>query len=240
MAQPTEVLGASRSLRESAKDCRPPPPANFDGLARVYHALEWLAFGRALERTRFSLMEELRGCADILLLGDGDGRGLARLARVAPGARLHYLDASPAMLVRAEARLAAGDRHRVTFTCANALDHAFPERSYDAVVTLFFLDVFTPEQVRALVARVQPSLRPGARWLYADFVLPPRGPPRWRASAWLRIMYTFFCWQTRMVARALPPTEKIFHAAGWRVSAARDFSGVFARSVLFSQPGSGT
>src|SRR5690606_35643402 len=52
----------------------PPPPAGFVRVARIYHALERLAFGRALERARFALLPALAGCRDVLVLGDGDGR----------------------------------------------------------------------------------------------------------------------------------------------------------------------
>ena len=63
-------------------------PANFDRLAGIYRLLEFLAFGRDLERARFRLLETLAECHSVLVLGEGDGRCLARLARVAPEARI--------------------------------------------------------------------------------------------------------------------------------------------------------
>ena len=82
------------------------PAANFDPLARLYRALEYLAFGGDLERARFCLLDHLAGRRSILILGEGDGRCLARLLPLAPEARIHCLDASPAMLARAGARIA--------------------------------------------------------------------------------------------------------------------------------------
>ncbi|HTB64267.1 MAG TPA: class I SAM-dependent methyltransferase [Opitutales bacterium] len=214
--------------------------ANFDPLARVYFLLEYAAFGRELERARFCFLEKLRNCRDILLLGEGDGRCMARLAQIAPQARLHCVDASQAMLHRAAARLDAPTRSRVTFTCAEVQAWTPPVESCDAVVTLFFLDCFSPETVAALVARMQPALRPGALWLFADFILPASGFARWRAQVWLRVMYCFFRWQTGLAVKMLPPSEAILRAAGWKPQAIRDFHGVFVRSVLFSQPGCGS
>lgn len=207
----------------------------FGRLARVYACLEYIAFGRELERARFCFLEQLRECREILLIGEGDGRCLARLVEIAPAARLHCVDASPGMLTRAAARLRPVDRSRVTFTCADARTWLPSPQSYDAVVTAFFLDCLTPQSVAELAARVQPALRPGALWLFADFVLPESGFARGRAQLWLWTMYFFFRWQTGLAVKELPPSEEILRAAGWRERATRDFHGVFVRVVLFDR-----
>ena len=216
------------------------PRRNFDRLARIYRGLEYLAFGRDLERARFCFLEKLRDCRDILVLGEGDGRCLQRLVRIATAARIDCLDFSPAMLARAAARLPAEARPRVAFRRADVLTAELPAAQYDAVITLFFLDCFTPEQTASIVRRVGASLRPGARWLWADFSLPPRGLARWRARLWLAAMYAFFRWETGLSARALPPAEELILAAGGRRENERTFQGGFVRSAVFSHPGSGT
>jgi ubiquinone/menaquinone biosynthesis C-methylase UbiE len=90
--------------------------ANFDRLARIYRALEFVAFGRDLERARYCFLDQLASCRDILVLGEGDGRCLARLVHVAPAARIHCVDASAAMLACAARRLTdPATRARVQF-----------------------------------------------------------------------------------------------------------------------------
>ena len=117
-------------------------PAGFDRLAPFYRALEFLAFGRDLERARFCFLGELRDCRSILVLGEGDGRFLARLAGIAPHARIHCVDSSPAMLALAAARIpGAGAGARVSFERADVLGARFDPAAYDAVATLFFLDL---------------------------------------------------------------------------------------------------
>ncbi|HZP61132.1 MAG TPA: methyltransferase domain-containing protein [Opitutaceae bacterium] len=215
------------------------PPRNFDRLARFYRPLEYLAFGRDLERARFCFLEKLRDCRDVLVLGEGDGRCLAKLVRHAGTARIDCLDFSPAMLERAAARLPTEARARVRFRCADLLTAELPAAQYDAVLTLFFLDCFTPAQAEDIVRRVTASLRPGARWLWADFSLPASGLARLRARFWLAAMYAFFHWQTRLAARKLPPAEELILAAGFRREAEQTFQCGFIRSAVFSQPGSG-
>jgi ubiquinone/menaquinone biosynthesis C-methylase UbiE len=216
------------------------PPRGFDRLARIYRVLEYGAFGRDLERARFCFLEKLRDCRAILVLGEGDGRCLEQLVRVAPAAHIDCLDLSSGMLARAEARLPATARARVTFRQADLLTAALPEKNYDAVVTLFFLDCFTTEQTADIVHRITASLRPGARWLWADFALPPRGLARLRARVWLAVLYAFFRWQTALSARALPPAEELIAAAGFTREAERVFQRALVRSTVFSQPGSDT
>lgn len=209
---------------------------SFDQLAGIYCGLEYLAFGRDLERARFAHLDRLRDCRSILILGEGDGRCLARLVQAAPQAQIDCLDLSPAMLVRAAARLAGtAAAARVRFQAADLLTARLPPARYDAVVTFFFLDCFTPGQAEAVMARIQGSLRPGARWLWADFALPDRGLARWRARAWLALLYAFFRWQTGLSACALPPVDLWLAGAGWTPAAECSFQHGLVRSAVFHQ-----
>lgn len=209
----------------------------FDRLARCYRGLELLAFGRDLERARFFHLERLRHCRKILVLGEGDGRCLARLVEVAPAARIHCLDLSAAMLDRAAVRIAGTEaQDRVTFECADILAGAPPPAGCDAVTTLFFLDCFTAEQVTGIVARVQAALEPDACWLFTDFVLPPGGFARLRARVWVAGLYAFFRWQTGLPVRTLPPSEEIIERAGFTREASRDFQRGLLRSAVFHRP----
>lgn len=208
----------------------------FDRLAGCYRALEFAAFGRDLERARFAFLDRLAPCRDILLLGEGDGRCVQRLARIAPRARILCVDSSCGMIERARARLPLEDRSRVAFACADALSFAPEPGGFDAVVTFFFLDCFDAAGVEALVARTGPALRPGAQWLYADFVMPARGVARLRARAWLAVLYGFFRLGTGLSVSALPPAEGIMEAAGWSKVASLDLQRGLLRSCVYRRP----
>lgn len=187
---------------------------SFDRLARVYRALEFLAFGRDLERARFCLLPHLKPCRTILVLGEGDGRCLEQLLALNPSASIDCLDLSAAMLDRARRRLGAR-ASRVNFIHADVLATELPARHYDAVVTCFFLDCFDDGQAQTLVTHIAASLQPHALWLWADFVLPAHGPARWRAQVWLVLLFGFFRWQTGLKNNALPHSEKLIEAAGF-------------------------
>ncbi len=75
-------------------------PPRFDRVARLYRVLEYLSFGPMLERCRFHHLPALAAadCSRALILGDGDGRFLARLLAACPELSAQAVDASPAML----------------------------------------------------------------------------------------------------------------------------------------------
>ncbi len=207
----------------------------FDRLARIYRGLELLAFGHDLERARFTHLHRLAGCRDILVLGEGDGRCLERLRRIAPAARIRCIDASAAMLARARTRLgpaAAG----IEFEHGDVFAASFADAHYDAVVTCFFLDCFTADQVRQLVTRIAGCLRPGAMWLFADFAQPASRWARIGARTWLTFLYAFFRWETGIEARALPPSGACLEAAGLHRVATAEWRHGFIRSDLFVRP----
>jgi ubiquinone/menaquinone biosynthesis C-methylase UbiE len=210
--------------------------SGFDRLARGYRILEFIAFGSDLERARFAFLDRLAGSSEILLLGEGDGRCAERLARLVTGARIHCVDSSRGMIERASRRIAAaGAGDRVTFECADALSFSPAPARFDAVATLFFLDCFDEAGVASIVGRIDASLRPQARWLFADFVLPRRGLARLRARAWLGILYAFFRFTTSLRTSKLPPSEEVLARAGWGRTACRDFQLGLIRSAVFER-----
>jgi SAM-dependent methyltransferase len=206
----------------------------FDRLARWYRAAEFLAFGSDLERARFEFLGRLSECRDVLLLGEGDGRCAERVARIAPRANILCVDSSPAMVARARERITgAGAAGRVQFACADATTLDVGTARFDAVATLFFLDCLTSAAVESLVERVGAALRPGAPWLFSDFVVPPRGLAGLRARAWMRFLYACFRWETALPASSLPPSEEILACAGWRRAAVRDRQCGMLRSAVY-------
>jgi len=213
-------------------------PRGFDRMARWYRLLEFLAFGADLEAARFEYLGRLSGCRDIVLLGEGDGRCAARVAAAAPQARILCVDSSPGMIGRAQRRIAdLGASDRVRFACADARTFDLGQGVFDGAATLFFLDCFSEADAASLVGRVTASLRPGAPWLFSDFVLPAGGLRRLRAGAWLRVLYACFRWETGIGARALPPSEELLAASGWVPAASRERQlGLLRSSVYVRAP----
>jgi hypothetical protein len=80
---------------------------------------------------------------------------------------------------------------RVHFVHENILKWT-PRKSYDLLVTHFFLDCFPGRELQAIIAKLASAAEPGAVWLIADFTIPRKRFARAHARLWLRMMYAFF------------------------------------------------
>jgi hypothetical protein len=141
------------------------------------------------------------------------------------------------MIKRAEARIRkAGGGDRVFFICADARGFSPDAGHYDAVVTLFVLDCFIPQDVASVVMRMGAALSTEAPWIFSDFTLPPRGIARLRARAWLALLYAFFRWETALAVSSLPPSEEILEEAGWRRSETLGLQWGLLRSSVYRRP----
>ena len=186
---------------------------NADPVARIYRTLEYLAFGRALERCRYSLVAPAATAKHILILGEGDGRFLARLLARNAQAQVDVVESSERMLALARTRVAAPDLPRVRFLHQDALD-GLPALTYDAIVTNFFLDCLTADEARQFIRSTVPLLDPHGCWLVSDFHLPAAGIRRWHAKLWLTVMYRFFALTTDLRAYQIPDYPAEFASAG--------------------------
>jgi ubiquinone/menaquinone biosynthesis C-methylase UbiE len=123
------------------------------------------------------------------MLGEGDGRFLARFATANPQASVEYVDSSSRMLNLARHRSGTG---RICYTVADALSVTLRPASYDLICSHFFLDCFEEHEIELLTERLASSTRRGGQWLISEFRPPERG---WRgvwAWLWLRGLYLLF------------------------------------------------
>jgi len=188
---------------------------NCDGIARWYWALEYLAFGRALERRRLEYLNDVADARHVLILGDGDGRFTAEFVRKNSGATVESVDLSGRMIAIASKRV-AGFSTNVRFRVGDARSIAFEGR-YDLVVTHFFLDCFRNDELLGLVERVAQSCDAGARWVISEFGLPESGLERTLAWALVRFMYFCFWLTTGLGVKQLPDYARALEKHGFQV-----------------------
>ena len=187
-----------------------PPLTGFDRVAWFYDALAALVFGPALRNTQRAALGGLpAGAPHVLILGGGTGWVLLEVLRRRPTATVLYLEASPRMLARARARLPPGQLTQVEFRHGTQAALA-PGETFDAVLTFFVLDCIAAPDLPHALHRLHAALRPGGRWLLADFRPARRG---WR---WLMLaaMFWFFRLTTRLRARELPDLAAALAARG--------------------------
>lgn len=197
-----------------------PRSTNFDRIARPYRWLEYLTFGRALERCRFHFLRHLGTCRAALVVGDGDGRFLERLLAANPYVNADAVDSSAAMLRLLTLRCSCSHPAAVVRLHTHHVDAlAFePSHPYDLIATHFFLDCLTQDEAGTLALRLAAHARPGALWLVSEFHIPD-GPMRRPARILIRSLYLAFRLLTNLRIKQLPDYASALTAAGFRLKA---------------------
>lgn len=200
------------------------PAPNFDRLARVYRWMEIATFGPALWRCRCHFLRELHACRRALVLGDGDGQFTARLLEVNRSVQIDAVDASPAML-HALLDRAGLERARVRSYCADVRTWEPAGHGYDLVVSHFFLDCLTTDEVVALAQRLRPCLSPQAQWLISEFAVPENRFGRLLAKPLVRGLYGAFWVLAGLRVRRLPNYTEAISKQGFRCESRQVFLG---------------
>jgi SAM-dependent methyltransferase len=215
------------------------PPVNFDPIARPYRWLEYLSFGPWLARCRSAQLLHLAGAQRALLLGDGDGRFLARLLPANTTLTADVVDSSQSMLRILDRRIRSSvplGRHRISLHHADALEWN-PTGSYDLIVSHFFLDCFSPDQLEQLLDRVLPHIRPGAQWVISEFAIPRNAFAAYLAGVLIGLLYRAFGLLTGLPVRALPDYAAALNRRGFVPTQDRRYLAGLLCSQVWSRPG---
>jgi ubiquinone/menaquinone biosynthesis C-methylase UbiE len=190
-----------------------PAQPNFDRVARVYRWAEYLSLGPLLERTREHFLPQLVDRRRALVLGDGDGRFVARLLAQNRELQAVAVDTSAAMLglLRERCGFAA---ERLETLHGSALD-VMPAGDADLVVTHFFLDCLTQNEVDALAVGIGAAVQPGALWVVSDFAVPRKPVLGPLAAVYVRALYLAFAVLTGLRVKRLPDPQRSLAAAGF-------------------------
>jgi len=211
-------------------------PTNFDPIARPYRWLEYLTFGPYLERTRFHFLEHLSAHRRALILGDGDGRFTARLLAANPQMTIEAVDSSVAMLdllTERAKQLGPNARQRLKTVHSDALAFA-PAGNYDLIVTHFFLDCLTEDDLATLLTRLAPHLSLNAAWLVSEFTVPPTQPAKSIARIIVATLYLAFRVLTGLKTQSLPGYASAFRQGGFSIAERKSFLGGLLNAELWS------
>lgn len=183
----------------------------FDRLAPYYDRLARLVYGKGIERAQEALITQLPIGARILLLGGGTGSVLNHLEAIQPR-RIDYLDASPAMIAQAQTRPVASRLPINWIPTPLQAVAELPEA--DVLITQFFLDVFSQQELPELLPRLSATLVPGGTWLYADFLPPAQIKNYQKPLLWATLQ--FFRGFCGLSAKAVSDHEPLLQAIGYR------------------------
>jgi ubiquinone/menaquinone biosynthesis C-methylase UbiE len=141
-----------------------------DALIPIYNRLFAVLAGRKHEMFRQHVLElaALKGDERLLDAGCGTGMMALRIAARYPGCAVHGIDLSPKMIAVAR-RDAEKQSLPVDLRAGSITDLPYPDDSFDVVITNIMyhhLDLAEKQQAVAQIARV---LKPGGRYVSAEF-----------------------------------------------------------------------
>ena len=184
----------------------------------LYRWLEYMSFGPWLARCRSAQLTHLTSARRALLLGDGDGRFLARLLAANPTLTADVVDSSHAMLTLLDRRLRS-PASISAFTCTTPMrrngipqDPAISTSSFSSLLPRLFF----PSPAGTPVRRLLPHALPGARWVISEFAIPRNPVAAWLARGIIRGLYQAFGWITGLRVRALPDYAPSLRRRGLR------------------------
>jgi len=196
----------------------------FDFLAPFYDDLARFVIGKDIVNAQLHFLKSFKECNHILILGGGSGWILEPLCTACPDLQIDYIELSPGMINAAEKNLP--NHGHVNFI--QGTENDIPNRSYDGVITNFYLDMFDERNLSKVIDKIKRSLTHSTRWVVTDFV---------NESAWHKIMlwsmYRFFGIIARIEATHLPDWQYEMINSGFTLAEEKEFKNGFIKSNLY-------
>ena len=199
---------------------------DYNRLAPVYDLLGKFLYGQNIRRGQLHFLNSLPPKSRILFIGGGTGFLLNPLMELADPEQVVYIEKSERMIRKSQAALDPRYRDRVEFVHGTQASIAAEDR-YDAVLSFFFFDQFRFFTLVRIFMGIDPHVKPGGVWLWADFI----PPENWWQKILMRCMLLFFSVMTNLGTDRVYNVPELFCRRGYRKTGERHFYGGFIRSV---------
>ena len=199
----------------------------FDRVAFIYDGLSRLVFGNTLVKSQEYYLKEIKAGDCILILGGGTGWILESVFRVVTPGEIWFIDASSNMIRQAKARR----QNTCTVHFINGTEAQIPsDVKFDVVITHYFLDMFSDQELPAVAERIIRSMSAKGIWLCSDFA----DTGKWFHRVLLKSMYLFFSMVAGLENTKLPNWEKALVRTGAVKAKEKFFWNGFIRSLMFT------
>lgn len=198
----------------------------FDRVASYYDFLARLAFGKSIIDAQEYFLSEIREGDRILMLGGGTGWILESIFKVTKPGVIWYVDNAKRMVEKSQSRNV--DSSKIHFI-HGTFESIPPDLKVDVVITNFFLDIFSKDELQKLIEDIKSKMKPQGTWLCSDFV----DTGKWRHKMLLRSMYLFFRITANVKTISLPDWEGNLLTEGFVSFKEKTFWNGFIKSIVF-------
>jgi tRNA (cmo5U34)-methyltransferase len=195
----------------------------YDAIAPFYDSLARIVFGKSVVLAQVVHFSLIPPNPTVLILGGGTGWLLEELLGQKPQSRIWYLEASVKMMALAKKRVSPDAHVHFIHGDLNSVPH---DIQYDVVIANFFLDQFSENDAKNILAGIKAILIPEGLFLIADFQTD---------RLWKRIFAKAMYWSFAMIGAThvytMPPWVSLCSQSGFRPVRDVTFYGSFIRSI---------
>jgi ubiquinone/menaquinone biosynthesis C-methylase UbiE len=195
----------------------------FDRLAPIYDLLARIVIGKGIRTSQLHFLTHLQEKRALLILGGGTGWILPFIFKLNPTLHIDYIELSKKMIGKAKRNARADQRIRFIEGTEATISG-----KYDCIITNFYLDLFTSDELYGVVRKIKSNLQPNSCWVATDFV----SDRKWHCIM-LWIMYRFFKMTTGLKTLSLPNWEESMKQAGGKLVKTKLSSRGFIKSAVF-------
>jgi len=195
---------------------------DFDSIAPIYDRLALWVFGESLNLAKRENLSRIEIGSSILVIGGGTGEIIEYIDKSTSGCTIWFCEKSEQMIIRAKNRKVKHNTVRYLNTDVFNL----PYRSYNVIISNFFMDMLSKNKIIQLIDRLKEKSNNNQLWLVADF----KNSSLIR-NMFIKIMYVFFAITAKSRVFRFPNIDTIFKQAGFQCITEKEFGykTVFAR-----------
>ncbi|MBS1749070.1 MAG: class I SAM-dependent methyltransferase [Bacteroidetes bacterium] len=205
---------------------------NYNSVAGIYDVSSRMVFGKAQQKSQTGLLNWIPPQSRILIVGGGTGWILESITAIYPsGLDILYVEASAKMMALSRKRNFGNNA--VTFIC-NPIESCNFNGLFDIVFTAYLFDNFLRTEAEVIFQILHQMLRPGGRWLFADFYIDAVHPPLWQKLLWYT-MFSFFRITCGVQAKKLVDMSGYFKKAEYRLLQEKEYYSGFITGKVYEK-----
>ncbi|MBU2914790.1 MULTISPECIES: class I SAM-dependent methyltransferase [Reichenbachiella] len=139
---------------------------NFDRIAPIYDRLASLVFWGNINRAARTWLGTIPVGSHVLIIGGGSGQVLEDLCLFHLDLKITYIESSPKMIYLAQKRNLGSNK--VHFVC-DTFPNAKTDQLFDVVIVSYFLDLFSPVDLKIMIRNIYDLLYSDGMLLVTDF-----------------------------------------------------------------------
>lgn len=170
----------------------------FNTIAPFYNVASTIGSFNQIHKSQIWLLSKGMKFSKVLIIGGGDGKFLLEAVKQGLAEQYYYIDISDVMIKLAKNKIenqSAISLGSVVFICGSYQDIPKNE-TFDLIVTPYFLDCFSPDELTIVIARLYSQLTIKGTWFFADFNVPKDSFRSFIFNNIIQLLYeifNFFC-----------------------------------------------